>query len=48
MIDKLRTLALAAAVGVEVKRFLNVWDRETFKQVTATQALEWLRQRVSA
>ena len=41
-------IALAAAVGVEVKRFLNVWDRETFKQVTATQALEWLRQRVSA
>jgi len=41
-------IALASTAGVEVKRFLNVWDRETFKQVTATQALEWLRQRVSA
>ena len=41
-------IALASAAGVEVKRFLNVWDRATFKQVTATQALEWLRQSVSA
>ena len=41
-------IALASMAGVEVKRFLNVWDRETFKQVTATQTLEWLRQRVSA
>ena len=41
-------LALATASGVEVKKFLNVWERETFKQVTATQALEWLRQSVSA
>jgi len=31
-----------------VKKHLNVWDRATFKQVTATQALEWLRQAVSA
>ena len=37
-------IALATVAGVEVKKFLNVWDRETFKQVTATQALEWLRQ----
>jgi len=36
-------IALASATGVEVKKFLNVWDRVTFKQVTATQALEWLR-----
>jgi len=36
-------IALASAAGVEVKKFLNVWDRVTFKQVTATQALEWLR-----
>ena len=36
-------IALAAATGVTVKKFLNVWDRETFKQVTATQALERLR-----
>ena len=41
-------VALASAAGVEVKQFMNVWDRETFKQVTATQALEWVRQRVSA
>jgi len=41
-------IALATAQGVEVKKFLNVWDRATFKQVTATQALEWLRRAVSA
>jgi len=37
-------IALATAAGVSAKKFLNVWDRETFKQVTTTQALEWLRQ----
>jgi len=41
-------IALASANGVEVKKILNVWDRATFKQVTATQALEWLRQVLSA
>jgi nicotinamide-nucleotide amidase len=41
-------IALASAAGVEVKKFLNVWDRATFKQVTATQALEWLRRTLSA
>ena len=41
-------IALASASGAEVKRFLNIWERETFKQVTATQALNWLRQAVSA
>jgi nicotinamide-nucleotide amidase len=41
-------IALASATGVEAKRFLNVWDRATFKQVTATQALEWLRRTISA
>ena len=41
-------IALAAAEGVEVKKFLNVWERATFRQLTATQALEWLRQRISA
>jgi nicotinamide-nucleotide amidase len=41
-------IALATAQGVEVKKFLNVWDRATFKQVTATQALDWLRRAVSA
>ena len=39
-------IALAAATGVEVKGFLNVWDRATFKQVTAAQALEMLRIRL--
>ena len=37
-------IALATASGVIVKQFLNTWDRPTFKQVTATQALELLRQ----
>jgi nicotinamide-nucleotide amidase len=41
-------IALASADGVAVKKFLNVWERATFKQVTATQALEWLRRAVSA
>ena len=41
-------IALASGTGVEVKRFLNAWDRETFKQVTATQALDWVRLAVSA
>jgi nicotinamide-nucleotide amidase len=41
-------IALASADGVAVKKFLNVWERATFKQVTATQALEWLRRTLSA
>jgi nicotinamide-nucleotide amidase len=41
-------IALASAAGVTVKQQLNAWDRETFKQVTATQALELLRQVLSA
>ena len=41
-------IALATAAGAEAKKFLNIWDRETFKRVTATQALEWLRRAVSA
>jgi nicotinamide-nucleotide amidase len=41
-------IALVSADGVEVKKFLNVWERATFKQVTATQALEMLRRLVSA
>jgi len=36
-------IALASAAGVEVKRMLNPWERVTFKDVTATQALEMLR-----
>jgi nicotinamide-nucleotide amidase len=39
-------IALATAAGVEVKKHLNVWERATFKQVTATQALEMLRRRL--
>jgi nicotinamide-nucleotide amidase len=39
-------IALASASGVEVKKFLNAWERVTFKQVTATQALEMLRRRL--
>jgi nicotinamide-nucleotide amidase len=39
-------IALASASGVEVKQFLNAWERTTFKQVTATQALEMLRRRL--
>jgi len=39
-------IALASAAGVEVKKMLNPWDRATFKEVTATQALEWLRTRL--
>jgi len=41
-------IALASASGVTAKKFLNVWDRATFKQVTTMQALEWLRQAASA
>jgi len=36
-------IAHASAAGVEVKKMLNPWDRATFKEVTATQALEGLR-----
>jgi nicotinamide-nucleotide amidase len=36
-------MALASPSGVEVRKLLNPWDRETFKQVTAQQAFEWLR-----
>jgi nicotinamide-nucleotide amidase len=39
-------IALATGSGVEIKRFLNVWERAIFKQVTATQALEMLRRRL--
>jgi PncC family amidohydrolase len=39
-------IALADAEKVEVKKFLNPWDRATFKEVTVTQALELLRTRL--
>jgi nicotinamide-nucleotide amidase len=36
-------IALASASGVEAKKMFNPWERATFKEVTATQALELLR-----
>lgn len=39
-------IALATAHGVEVECRLNPWDRLTFKDVTGTQALDWLRRRL--
>jgi len=39
-------LALADSQGVEVRRVLNAFDRETFKHMTTQQALELLRQRL--
>lgn len=41
-------IALAKATGTIVKKNFNPYDRETFKQVTANQALELLRQRILA
>jgi nicotinamide-nucleotide amidase len=41
-------IALAKASGTVVKRSFNPYDRETFKQVTANQALELLRQKILA
>jgi nicotinamide-nucleotide amidase len=37
-------IGLACSAGVEVKKFLNRYDRETFKFVTSQQALNLLRQ----
>jgi len=37
-------IALATGAGVEVRKMVNPWDRATFKEVTATQALELLRE----
>ena len=39
-------LALATANDVAVEQRLNPWDRLTFKEVTATQALDLLRRRL--
>jgi len=41
-------IALAKANGTSVKQNFNPYDRETFKQVTANQALELLRQKILA
>lgn len=40
-------IALAAKDGVTVEKRLNPWDRLTFKDVTATQALDLLRRRLA-
>ena len=40
-------IALASTEKVEVKKMFNPWERATFKEVTATQALEWLRTRLA-
>ncbi len=40
-------IALATGTGVAVKKLLNPWDRVVFKQVTSTQAMEWLRRTLS-
>ncbi len=39
-------IALAGAFGTVVERKLNLYEREAFKQLTAQQALELLRQRL--
>jgi nicotinamide-nucleotide amidase len=41
-------IALARADGTVVKQNFNPYDRETFKQVTANQALELLRRKILA
>lgn len=41
-------IALAKTNGTVVKKNFNPYDRETFKQVTANQALELLRQKILA
>lgn len=41
-------IGLAGPSGTVVERNFNPYDRETFKQVTAQQALELLRQRLTA
>ena len=41
-------IGLAKASGTIVKKNFNPYDRETFKQVTANQALELLRQKILA
>lgn len=41
-------IALAGTAATKVKQHFNPYDRETFKQVTANQALELLRQKALA
>lgn len=39
-------IGLAQARGVAARKFLNQYDRETFKYVTSQQALDWLRREI--
>lgn len=39
-------IAVASGVGVTARRFLNQYDRETFKYVTSQQALDWVRREI--
>ncbi len=41
-------IGLAKPTGTLVKKNFNPYDRETFKQVTSNQALDWLRQSILA
>lgn len=41
-------IARAGRGGVDVRRSLNQYDRETFKSLTSQQALDWLRQALVA
>jgi nicotinamide-nucleotide amidase len=41
-------IALASATGTATRQYANVWDRETFKQVTTGQALDLLRRALDA
>ena len=40
-------IGLAGPAGTVVEHRMNPWDRETFKQVTAQQALDLLRRTVA-
>lgn len=39
-------IALAGAAGSQVRQHHNPWDRLTFKQVSAQQAMDWLRRTI--
>ena len=41
-------VGLASPRGVQVRKFMNPFDRETFKYVTSQQALEMLRREILA
>jgi PncC family amidohydrolase len=41
-------IGFATPTGIVVEHHLNPWDRETFKQVTAQQALDLLRRHLAS